>query len=296
MKQSYLLSASPHGFHNIAYMEWGIPNPRPIICVHGLTRNSRDFDFLAEALSQQGHYVICPDIVGRGDSDWLIDPKFYDFSQYRVDMTALIARLNCTEVDWIGTSMGGILGMGMAALPKTPIRRLILNDIGAYIPIKGIKFIQSYLGQNPTFQNYQAAENYFKKFQAGFGSLTEEQWQQVTIYSIHPLSDGQYQLKIDPAINLSIPKLTILYQALLHPLKLISGKLFDIDLWEFWQKVTCPTLVIHGENSEILPEWVCSKMQQIHPDTQVIDIPNTGHAPALMSPEQIQIIQQWLKK
>src|SRR5215469_15847260 len=168
----------PHGFHRIAYWEWPGPEKgRTVICVHGLTRNGRDFDALAAALSAE-YRVACPDIVGRGDSDWLAEPGDYSYEVYQADMAALLARLDVEEVDWVGTSMGGIIGMTLAAQHRSPIRRLVLNDIGAVVAKEGLGRIVNYVGEDPSFPNLDALETELRRLFPAFGPLSDAQWQQ----------------------------------------------------------------------------------------------------------------------
>jgi pimeloyl-ACP methyl ester carboxylesterase len=298
MEKNYFLGLSEEGFHRIAYTEWGVPNTTnaPIICVHGLTRNGRDFDSLADYLSNLGEHVYCPDIVGRGDSDWLKNPLHYTYEQYIADMNALIARTQGTEVDWIGTSMGGLLGMFLASMPTSPIRRLVLNDIGPQIPVNGLARLAKYAGREPDFESLEEAKKYFKLVYADFGPLNEAQWQQFTEHSVKEIRPGKFVVKLDHGIKLAQTKSKIAWHSLLHPLKAMEGTFFDIDLWETFRKITCPLLVIHGKQSDILLPSVIQRMQQTRPDMEVVEIPETGHAPALLDLATQQIIHRWLHK
>lgn len=299
MKQDYFLGLSEEGFHRIVYTEWGNSHPTksPIICVHGLTRNRRDFDTLAEFLVKRDDYhLFCPDVVGRGDSGWLNNPLHYTYEQYIADMNGLIARTHSHQVDWIGTSMGGLIGLLLAAMPNTPIRRLILNDIGPQVPAAALARLATYAGKDPIFTNKNDAQTYFQTIYADFGHLTEMQWQQFTENSIYEISPGKFASKLDPNIKLVPVKSKITWQSLLHPHRLAEGVFLDIDLWSFWHKITCPILVLHGQKSDILLPEIIQKMQHTHANIEVIDIPHTGHAPALLDPSQHEIIYQWLKQ
>ncbi len=171
----------------MAYAEWGAAEAaRVVLCVHGLTRSGRDFDRLAAALAASGCRVVCPDVVGRGSSDWLEDPAGYAYPQYLADMTALIARLDVEAVDWVGTSMGGLIGMMLAAQPGTPIRRLVINDIGPFIPKAALARIGDYLGQDQSFADLEAAEAHLRTVHAPFGPLTDAQWEHLTLHSVRP--------------------------------------------------------------------------------------------------------------
>src|SRR5260221_3599273 len=204
-RHDHLLGLSPTGFHKVAYVDWrrdslaganGTENrPKTVVCVHGLTRNSRDFDQLAATLvSTQFERVVCPDIVGRGSSDWLTDPAQYGYPQYLADMNALIARLNVPSVDWIGTSMGGLIGMSLAALPNSPIRRLVLNDVGPVISKAALQRIADYVGLDYRFSSLNALERHLRKIHAPFGPLTDAQWQLMAQYSQRGLADGNLGL------------------------------------------------------------------------------------------------------
>lgn len=296
MKKDFILGLSEEGFHKVAYVEWGNKTNIniPIICVHGLTRNSRDFDSLAEHLSFFGRHVFCPDIVGRGDSDWLKYPHHYSFEQYIADMTALIARVGAEQIDWIGTSMGGLIGMILASMPNSPIRRLILNDVGPQIPAKGMARLAKYAGNDPDFESPEEAKMYFKKIYAEFGDLTEEQWDTFTEHSVKKSNDDKYVSKVDHGVKNFAAKSKIAWRAFLHPYKAIEGTLFDINLWDIWRKITCPVLVFRGEHSDILTMPILEKMQQIHPEVEIIEVANTGHAPMLLNQSEHELIHRWL--
>ncbi len=171
----------------MAYREFGAPDAaRVVICVHGLTRNGRDFDTLASALAGTGAgtgagcRVVCPDVVGRGESGWLANPAGYGFPQYLADMTVLLARLEAEAIDWVGTSMGGLIGMMMAAQPGTPIRRLVLNDVGPFLPKAALARIGTYVGHDPHFADLDAAEAYVRDVHSGFGALSDREWRHLT--------------------------------------------------------------------------------------------------------------------
>ncbi len=298
MKQDYFLGLSEDGFHKVAYTEW-VPATHlysPVICVHGLTRNGRDFDALANYLVNRNFHVFCPDVVGRGDSDWLKNPLHYTYEQYIADMNALIARIHTQEINWIGTSMGGLMGMIMASLPKTPIKRLVLNDVGAQIPVKAISRLAKYAGRDPEFASIEEAKNYFKLIYADFGKMNEEEWQHFTETSIREIAPGKFITKLDQGIKRAPAKSKLAWKLLFNPHKALEGTLFDIDLWQIWRNVTCPVLVIHGGRSDLLLPDVITKMQSIHPNMEVLEVPEAGHAPALRNAVQHEKIYQWLLK
>ncbi len=298
MKIDHLLGLSEEGFHRIAYTEWGVKNPNrpPILCVHGLTRNGRDFDTLAGYLSEREQHVYCPDIVGRGDSDWLKNPLHYTYEQYIADMNAMISRMNVTQVDWIGTSMGGLIGMIMASLPNSPIRRLVMNDVGPQIPVKAISRLAQYAGKDPQFQSFEEAKIYFKNILRDVGQMSESDWDRVTKNSIREIEPGKFATKLDQGIKHSPAKSKLAWKLLLNPQKALEGTLFDVDLWQMWRKITCPVLVIHGSRSDLLLPNIIEKMRSIHPDTTVLEIPDAGHAPALLDPAHLKTIYDWLAK
>lgn len=298
MKIESFLGLSEEGFHRIAYSEWGDSHTEApaILCVHGLTRNRRDFDALANYLSSQGRHVFCPDIVGRGDSDYLKNPLHYTYEQYIADMNAMIARINSTEkIDWIGTSMGGLIGMLIASLPNNPIRRLVINDIGPQIPAVAIARMSTYTGTDPEFASIVDAKQYFKSVYSSFGALTEDHWQHFTETSVREIAPGKWVTKIDPGVKIVPAKSKLAWKALLHPIKALEGSLFDIDLWEVWRKITCQVLVIHGKHSDLLLPKTIEKMIAIHANTEVIEIADAGHAPALYDASLHHMIFNWLK-
>lgn len=265
-------------FNRLAYYEWGDSNnTQVVICAHGLTRNGRDFDYLASTL-EKDYRVICPDFPGRGQSDWLTDKNSYDYPYYLQAFTALIARLNCQEIDWVGTSMGGLTGMLIASLPNSPLRKLILNDVGPEIPATALASIAEYVGDQPEFETLDSLKEQLKLTHSGFGSLTEEQWQHLAQHSHRTLENGHFKLSYDPGIA--------------EPFKKLSGE--DIDLWEIWHTLRCPVLILRGAASPLLTKPTALKMAERN-RTTLVEIPNTGHAPALMSDDQIDIIATWLK-
>ena len=274
----YLAGLSPHGFHRVAYYEWGdAANPRVVVCVHGLTRNGRDFDVLAEALATT-HRVLAIDIPGRGLSDWLLDPNDYIFPVYLTALAALIARSGVETVDWVGTSMGGLLGIVLAAQPNTPITRLVVNDVGPTIEVVALNRIGSYLGMNPGFATFAEGLAYVRAISAPFGALTDAQWGHLTRTSIHQRPDGRWGFRYDPDIAV--------------PFRTAST---PTDLWPLWDAIRCPTLLLHGEVSDLLSVATAKAMSERGPKAQLIDFAGIGHAPALLSDEQIAPILTFLR-
>ncbi len=278
MIERNLSCIGPHGFHRLAYREWPGPSGAPtLLCVHGLTRNARDFDVFASALA--AHYrVVCPDMPGRGKSEWLSDGAEYDNPLYLADIAALIARLDVASVDWVGTSMGGIIGMLFAALPGTPIRRLVVNDVGPVIPKEGLKRIADYVGLDPSFPDLAALEGALRFIHAPFGPLTDAQWHEMAEQSSRRKADGSYGLNYDPKIA--------------EPFKKIAGE--DFDLWPQWEKITCPVLVLRGAQSDILRREDAEAMTQRGPKARLVEFAGIGHAPALLADDQIAVIRDFL--
>lgn len=279
-QERLLFSLGPHGFHRIVYTQWGdAHNKRVVICAHGLTRNGRDFDFLATELAKSWR-VACPDLAGRGHSDWLICREDYNLPLYLADMAALIARLGVDKVDWIGTSLGGLIGIVLAAQINSPIRKLVLNDIGPYISKRVLKHIAGYIGADPRFKSLAEAEIYLHKIHFSSGPLNDAQWAHVVQYSTRQDEKGRYALHYDPSINDFLTK---------HADE-------DIDLWSLWERVSCPVLVLRGVKSGVLASKTAQRMLTDNSDTELIEIPKVGHAPTLMDSAQIKAINNWLKK
>ena len=271
--------AGPHGLHRMHYTEWGDrSNPNVLICVHGLARNCRDFDSLALAMS--GEYrVVCPDVAGRGTSDWLTVSDDYAPPQYVADMVTLIARLDVETVYWVGTSMGGLIGMLLAAQPGNPIRRLVLNDVGPVISGVSLQRIGQYIGKAPKFPDLAAAEQYIRAVSAPFGPHTDAQWRHLTVHAVRREADGQYAMAYDPEIAAPFRKIT---------------HYVDTDLWGFYDRVHCPTLLVRGAQSDLLSASVAEQMTARGPKASLAEIPGVGHAPTLMDEEQIGIVRSFL--
>ena len=266
------------GFHRMAYVAWGDGEAaHNVVCVHGLTRNGRDFDALATTLAESRR-VVCPDVVGRGQSDWLRDPHQYQTAQYVADMAALIARMDVGWVDWVGTSMGGLIGMALAAQQGSPIRKLVLNDVGPFIPKAALEAIAVYCGKAPPFPDEAALEDYLRRIHASFGPLTDAQWRHLATHAARQTEDG-IVLAYDPRIA--------------EPFEAVQP-IADIDLWALWDAIRCPVLVLRGETSNLLSQETAAEMTARGPKAQIVEIPGCGHAPALMDPQQIKIVDDWL--
>lgn len=267
----------------MAYKEWGDPsNPRVLVCVHGVTRVSDDFDTLGEALSDT-YRVICPDIVGRGRSDWLKDPQFYVVPQYLNDIIVLLARLNVERVDWLGTSMGGLIGMALASLPNHPVRRLILNDIGPGLNPVDLFRIADYIGKEMRWKTFDEAAAYIREICAPFGPHSEEQWHKITSSVLRQEKDGQWIRHYDLAMSDPFKGATI------------ENLQQNADmLWAVYDQITVPTLLIRGTESELLLSDVVEEMTKRGPKVNVVAIEGIGHAPTFMHDDQIAIVREFL--
>lgn len=267
----------------MAYKEWGDPvNPKVLLCVHGVTRVSDDFDDIAKELSNE-YRVVCPDIVGRGRSDWLRDPQYYKISQYVSDIVTLLARLNADTVDWIGTSMGGLIAMELAALPGHPIRKLVLNDIGPALEPASLVNIGNYIGQELRFPTFDEAKSYIRAISASFGPHTDEQWDRLARNVLRQLEDGQWTRHYD--------------LALAEPFK--QAYFSNVDesealLWKAYDAIQCPTLLIRGAQSGLLTAETATAMTQRGPRAALIEFAGIGHAPTLMHADQISPVKDFL--
>lgn len=278
MRERAVQCIGPHGFHRMAYTEWGDPrNGKVLVCAHGLTRNGRDFDFLAQALADE-YRVVCPDVVGRGRSDWLGVKTDYGFPLYVADMVTLLARLDADTLHWVGTSMGGIIGMLLASKPHTPISRLVLNDVGPVITATSLRRIGEYVGQAPKFASMAEAEAWIREVSAPFGRLTDEQWQHLTRYSVRPV-EGGFAMVYDPSLG---------------EVFRVNPLVADVDLWDAYKAVRCPTLAIRGAESDLLTPEVFQQMGETGPRARLAEIPGVGHAPVLMDAFQIRIVRDFL--
>jgi pimeloyl-ACP methyl ester carboxylesterase len=272
-----VLCASPAGLHRMAYREWGDPRNREVlVCVHGLTRSGQDFDELARALRAQFR-VVCPDVAGRGDSDRLADPKLYAWPQYIADMVTLIARLDVETVNWLGTSMGGFVGMALAAQPASPVKKLILNDAGPVIGKASLARIRSYVGAAPAFASVDDAEKYIRTISAPFGAHSDAQWRFLTETWIRRSEDGSWRPHYDPRIVEPFP----------------AGDK-DVDVWPIYDAVRCPTLLIRGELSDLVSRDTVGEMARRGPKAKVVEIRGVGHAPTLLHADQIAVVRDFL--
>jgi pimeloyl-ACP methyl ester carboxylesterase len=280
MIERSVLGHGPRGFHRIAYTQWGRANEnRTVLCLHGTTRNGRDFDWLASGLSPVAR-VVCPDLAGRGHSAWLDDSSQYVFSQHIADLTALIARLDVEQIDIVGTSMGGLLGMMLAAQPNSPVRRLVINDVGPTIAREGLERIAEYVEKPVVFEDLAGLEAYLRFVMIQHGPVSDRQWRLLAEHSSRVLPDGRLGLAYDPAIG----------KGLLH------GPLADADLWPQWEAIRCPVLVLRGDRSDVLTAETAGQMARRGRDVRVITLSGVGHAPALMDEPQIRLVRDFLDR
>lgn len=268
----------PHGFHTLNYYEWGdAGNDDVVICAHGLTRNGRDFDHLAQALSARCR-VLCPDIVGRGRSAWLPHKEDYGYQQYCADMAALIARSGARRISWVGTSMGGLIGMLLAAQAGSPIQCFVINDIGPFIPKASIERIAGYVGQAVSFADLESFERYIRAISAPFGKLTDAQWRHLAETNAKCLDDGTWTSIYDPGIALGMR----------------HAAAADVDLWPYWDQVRCPTLLLRGAESDVLSLGTALEMGKRGPCAALVEFAAVGHAPALMDSQQVAVVKDFL--
>jgi pimeloyl-ACP methyl ester carboxylesterase len=274
---------SPAGLHSMAYKEWGDPrNPNVLVCVHGVTRVSDDFDRLARELCDT-YRVVCPDIVGRGRSGRLLNAQFYTIPQYVSDMVTLLARLDAELVDWFGTSMGGLIGMVLASLPGNAIHKLVLNDIGPSINGPALARIGDYIGQDVRFDTFDEAAQYIRTISASFGSHSDEEWHKLATDVLRQNEQGQWIRHYDLALAL--------------PFKLSTPEAASAGeqmLWAAYDALRCPTLVVRGAQSDLLLPDTAQQMTQRGPRATLVELPDVGHAPTFMHAAQIEVAKKFL--
>lgn len=283
----HVTCANPKGLHRMAYWEWGAQdNPRVVVCVHGLSRQGRDFDTLARALSADFR-VICPDVVGRGRSDWLPDPMLYAVPTYVADMVALLARLNVEQVSWIGTSMGGLIGLSLASLHAqgqvSPISRLVLNDVGPVIEFASLQRIGTYLGAPMRFPSVEAGAEFLWSISQSFGPHTPEQWLALSRPQFKPAPEGGWMFQYDPAI--AVP-----FRAFTPEIAAFS----EAMLWKAYDSVTAPTLLVRGQDSDLLSADTARAMGQRGPQAPCVEFAGVGHAPTLIADDQVACVREFL--
>lgn len=292
---------NPRGRHRVAWWEWGdADNPRVVVCAHGLTRQGRDFDTLARDLMAE-YRVVCPDVVGRGRSDRLPDPMGYGVPTYVADMVTLLAALGVPQVDWVGTSMGGLIGLGVASLPgplqaalgepalpapQPLVRRLVLNDVGPRIEPAALLRIGSYVGQPARWGSVEAAANALWQISQGFGPHTPEQWLALTrpqLVAVHDEHGAGFLPHYDAAVAL--------------PFKAVTPELAAMGealLWQAWDRLSCPTLLLRGAQSDLLSHATALEMTQRGPRARLHEFAGVGHAPTLVAADQRAVVREFL--
>lgn len=294
---SYVVCPNPKGVHKMAYWEWGSPdNPRVLLCVHGLSRTGRDFDVLAQALA--AHYrVICPDIVGRGASSHLHNPQGYIIPQYVADIFCLLARLQPASLDWIGTSMGGLIGLSVTAAlasAQWPIAlgKMVLNDIGPHVEKVGLQRIAQYINKPLSFRSFDEVLRAVQDRWASFGPHSAEQWSQLAAFVFKETPQG-WELGYD--LDIAIPFLEQLVK-LEDPMYQSAIQAAEAYLWQAYQHLPNDVLIVRGQNSDLLSEETAQQMLTSHPKAQLYEVKGVGHAPTLMQPDQVQRVTQFLLK
>jgi pimeloyl-ACP methyl ester carboxylesterase len=277
-RERTLASLSPNGgFHRVAWYEWGdAGNPRVAICVHGLTRTGRDFDVVAQAMSAT-HRVLAVDMPGRGRSEWLRVKADYTFATYLTTLTALIAASGAERVDWIGTSMGGLLGIVIAAQRGTPIARLVVNDVGPAIEPAALSRIAGYVGADPAFHSETAFASYVRSI-SPFGPHDEAQWDHLVRTTMARRADGRYGFVYDPGIA--------------EPFRAAAA---PPDLWPLWDAIRCPTLLLRGAQSDLLSSQTAQAMASRGPQPRLVEFAGVGHAPTLMQRDQVDVVVDFLR-
>jgi pimeloyl-ACP methyl ester carboxylesterase len=261
----------------VAYRQWGdADNPRVLICVHGVSRSGADFDHIAAALC--GRYrILCPDMPGRGASEWMRDGSHYTQTLYHSVCAALIARSGAERVDWIGTSMGGRIGMALAATPGTPIDRLVINDIGPHVSAEGRKNNFAHFGTDPRFGTEEEAIRFVRETRAAFGPTTEAHWLKFCRDSLRRLPDGQWTLHYDPALA-------------------VNARAPSPDTWDQWERIDGPVMLLWGTQSRLLLQETVARMRDTGPRAQVFEVPYAGHCPRLDNDEQIEAVSAFLER
>ncbi|MDA1186187.1 MAG: alpha/beta hydrolase [Proteobacteria bacterium] len=302
MQQHTIQCQSPAGSHAMMVREWGVGQTGPVVvCVHGLTRNSSDFQALAQALSADGMRVLAPDIVGRGNSDWLNDPQYYRIDQYCQDILAMVRQLQLGPVFWVGTSMGGLIAMSILgaffkdlAEHGCSIQRLVLNDVGAEIPHRALSRIADYVGESIEASSCEEASMAMRVRMVSFGAHTDEQWRLLTEPAVRQRPDGKWTVNYD--LKIAEPFKALFTSVAGDVAGAANAQAAPMTLWPLYEAIACPTLLLRGEHSDLLPAEVAIAMTQRGPKARLVEIPGAGHAPSLVTPEQIQVVHQFLRK
>lgn len=268
------------GFHELAYTDWGPVDAREtVVCVHGLTRQGRDFDPLARSLADAGYRVVCPDLAGRGASDWLPHAADYVFPQYCSDMSTLLASLHSERVHWVGTSLGGLIGMVLTAVPGSPISKLVLNDIGPQVPLAASMRVSARIARDPhTFASMEEAERHVRRIYAASGPLTNAQWHHLTVHSVKRVGDH--------LVPLMDPNVRVAFQWFFY---------YHMTMWNYWEKLSGPLMLVHGAQSDFVPASLLHTMRRAAPQLHTHEVAETGHMPSLMTGPEIAAIRAFLQ-
>lgn len=292
---NYVSCPDAAGGHRMAYWLWGAEDaPHLVVCAHGLSRQGRDFDVLAQALVARSPVpvrVACPDVAGRGRSDWLADPMGYAIPNYAADMLQMLVQLHerspIATLDWVGTSMGGLIGMGLAGAPRlllpAPLRRLVLNDVGPVIEWSALQRIGAYLGNTGRFESVQQAADAMWQISQSFGPHTPAQWLALSQAMVRPLPEGGLTLHYDPAIAVPFRSLTEEAAA--------QGQ---AALWQMYDAIRARTLLLRGAESDLLSRATAEEMQRRGPKPRIVEFPGVGHAPTLIAPDQVDAVAGFL--
>jgi pimeloyl-ACP methyl ester carboxylesterase len=285
-RQRFVHCLSPAGMHRMAYREWGdADNRRVLVCVHGLTRVGNDFDRLARALCRD-YRVACPDVVGRGASDWLRDPRFYGVPQYVADMVTLLARLDGETVDWVGTSMGGLIGIMLAGQPGAAIRRMVINDVGPTLDASAVARINEYLGKAVRFASVDEAIDYVARVSEPFGLKTRDEWREITLPVIRRVDDEHgpgWVLHYDPRIR--------------EPFKAVTPEVAaagEAATWALYENIAAQVLLTRGAESDLLSAATARRMATTGPRARLVEFARVGHAPMFMHDDQIAVVRDFL--
>ena len=281
----------------MAYWDWaaaaGADPDRVVVCVHGLSRQGRDFDVVASALRSQAR-VLAVDIAGRGHSDWLADPSAYQVGTYAADVAVLMAALRTEnpllKIDWIGTSMGGLIGMALAAQPSIGLRRLVLNDVGPVIQWEALRRIATYLGTNPSFASEQEAADYLRAISTGFGPHTASEWLALSRPMLRERS-GRWWLHYDPALAVPLRALTDSADEAGGRQKVRDG---EAALWALYDAIQAPTLLLRGADSDLLTRDTARAMSNRGPRARCVEFAGVGHAPTLVAGDQVAVVMNFL--
>jgi len=277
-KESCVHSITRKGYHRVAYRDWhGADDRDTVFCLHGLTRNSHDFDVVARTLAKSRR-VVCPDMVGRGKSEWLDHSYDYQLPQYNLDFTVLASTVGCHRFDVIGTSLGGLMGITLAGMKNTPVRKLVVNDIAPEVPYAALRRLTKYLGADPLFSTIEELELHLRETLAPFSPMSDRDWQRMAKTSSIQ-SGGGYRLAFDPAISHNYRR----YWFLVY-----------LNLWRYWNRINCPVLILRGTESDFLTKPLLEKMIDRLPHAELIEFEGVGHTPTLNSLKQIAPVMEWL--